>query len=77
MCFVCMCVYSKLPLPDDIRAMFRPAVPDREDKPDEHGGRMRSFPHERGNWASHVYISGTADTRQATFLALFIISMLL
>lgn len=22
----------------------------------KHGGRVRCFPHERGNWATHVYL---------------------
>jgi hypothetical protein len=26
------------------------------DSPAEHDGRIRSFPHERGNWATYVYI---------------------
>ncbi len=26
------------------------------DSPDAHDGRMRSFPHEEGNWATHVYV---------------------
>ncbi|XP_036391651.1 U6 snRNA phosphodiesterase [Megalops cyprinoides] len=42
----------RLPLPD----VFR--VPDgpEPDDPSAHGGRVRSFPHERGNWATHVYV---------------------
>lgn len=26
------------------------------DDPNFHEGRIRSFPHERGNWATYVYI---------------------
>lgn len=26
------------------------------DDPLEHDGRIRSFPHERGNWSTYVYI---------------------
>lgn len=26
------------------------------DNPSEHEGRLRSFAHERGNWATYVYI---------------------
>lgn len=26
------------------------------DDPNEHDGRTRSFPHERGNWATYLYI---------------------
>lgn len=28
------------------------------DDPAEHDGRVRSFKHERGNWATYVYIAG-------------------
>ena len=28
------------------------------ESPSEHQGRVRSFPHVRGNWASHVYVPG-------------------
>uniref|UniRef100_A0A9L0ILM8 U6 snRNA phosphodiesterase n=1 Tax=Equus asinus TaxID=9793 RepID=A0A9L0ILM8_EQUAS len=27
-----------------------------EDDSAKHGGRVRTFPHERGNWATHVYV---------------------
>ncbi|KAJ4938334.1 hypothetical protein JOQ06_002954 [Pogonophryne albipinna] len=47
---------SRLPLPGCLLAMF----PDEEDAETEdsslHGGRIRSFKHERGNWASYVYL---------------------
>ncbi|CAG0914503.1 unnamed protein product [Notodromas monacha] len=26
------------------------------DSPDDHDGRLRSFPHEEGNWATHIYV---------------------
>lgn len=26
------------------------------DEPEKHKGRLRSFPHERGNWSTYVYI---------------------
>uniref|UniRef100_A0A8D2KYW7 U6 snRNA phosphodiesterase n=1 Tax=Varanus komodoensis TaxID=61221 RepID=A0A8D2KYW7_VARKO len=48
----------RLPVPDSVLSMFR----DREeaeavvDDSSKHGGRLRSFPHERGNWATHVYV---------------------
>ncbi|XP_063168781.1 U6 snRNA phosphodiesterase 1 [Candoia aspera] len=47
-----------LPMPDSVRRMFR----DQEEKEmvvddsSKHGGRLRTFPHERGNWATHVYM---------------------
>jgi len=34
------------------------------DDPAEHGGRMRSFKHERGNWATYVYVPATACVDQ-------------
>ncbi|XP_029420254.1 U6 snRNA phosphodiesterase isoform X5 [Nannospalax galili] len=34
--------------------------PSTEERPEDdsakHGGRVRTFPHERGNWATHIYI---------------------
>lgn len=37
-----------------------PGDPDPEeavsDDSSRHGGRVRCFPHERGNWATHVYL---------------------
>ncbi|XP_061891989.1 U6 snRNA phosphodiesterase 1 isoform X2 [Entelurus aequoreus] len=46
---------TRLPIPGCLLAMF----PDDVDPQDEdsllHGGRVRSFKHERGNWATYVY----------------------
>ncbi|KAK9952191.1 hypothetical protein ABG768_018044 [Culter alburnus] len=42
----------RLPLPE----MFRESEEQWTDKSDEHGGRLRSFQHERGNWATYVFI---------------------
>ncbi|KAF6735619.1 U6 snRNA phosphodiesterase [Oryzias melastigma] len=46
---------TRLPLPDCLQTMF----PDEEEPQTEdsslHGGRIRSFKHERGNWATYVY----------------------
>ena len=48
---------TKLPVPCDILSMFGGNdKPCALDDPDVHEGRIRSFPHERGNWASLVYI---------------------
>ncbi|XP_065517441.1 U6 snRNA phosphodiesterase 1 isoform X2 [Lathamus discolor] len=48
-------VRRRLPLPADL-----PGDPEPEeavtDDSSRHGGRVRSFPHERGNWATHVYL---------------------
>ncbi|XP_036367359.1 U6 snRNA phosphodiesterase-like isoform X2 [Octopus sinensis] len=45
-----------LPLPDDIKNMFKEKEISIVDNPDFHEGRIRSFPHLAGNWATHVYI---------------------
>uniref|UniRef100_A0A8C6VN33 U6 snRNA phosphodiesterase n=1 Tax=Naja naja TaxID=35670 RepID=A0A8C6VN33_NAJNA len=47
-----------LPLPDSVRRMFRDQEEEErvEDDCGKHGGRQRTFPHERGNWATHVYM---------------------
>ncbi|XP_017290144.1 U6 snRNA phosphodiesterase [Kryptolebias marmoratus] len=46
---------TRLPLPGCLLDMF----PDEDDPQTEdaslHGGRLRSFKHERGNWATYVY----------------------
>ncbi|KAL3860775.1 hypothetical protein ACJMK2_010846 [Sinanodonta woodiana] len=54
---------SSLPLPDDIKQMFSKKKIDHSDTPELHYGRMRSFPHEEGNWATHIYIPYEADMR--------------
>ncbi|KAM8751290.1 U6 snRNA phosphodiesterase 1 isoform 1-T1 [Acanthopagrus schlegelii] len=47
---------SRLPLPGCLLAMFpEDADPQAEDNT-HHGGRIRSFKHERGNWATYVYL---------------------
>ena len=45
---------EKLPVPDGITKMFSNKT-QHVDHPEEHGGRIRTFAHERGNWASFVY----------------------
>ncbi|KZC13816.1 PREDICTED: U6 snRNA phosphodiesterase-like [Dufourea novaeangliae] len=50
-------VSERLPLPGSIAAWK--GVPHHEelsDDPSQHNGRIRSFKHERGNWATLVYI---------------------
>ena len=54
-------MYSrKLPsVPAGIVKMFGEAEDTtHEDDPLNHDGRVRSFKHERGNWATYVYIPG-------------------
>ncbi|XP_025197781.1 U6 snRNA phosphodiesterase isoform X1 [Melanaphis sacchari] len=47
-----------LPVPEAITKMFDGKLyhPKPNDKPDSHQGRTRLFEHERGNWATYVYI---------------------
>ncbi|XP_058011436.1 U6 snRNA phosphodiesterase 1-like [Ahaetulla prasina] len=47
-----------LPLPDSVRRMFREQEEKERvvDDSSKHEGRLRTFPHERGNWATHVYV---------------------
>lgn len=45
---------NKLPVP----AIFETKT-DNNDMPEQvndHGGRVRTFPHERGNWSTYVFI---------------------
>jgi len=55
--YYCRNENSKLPVPFNILSMFgdqdKPCV---QDDPTLHEGRIRSFAHERGNWASLIYI---------------------
>lgn len=46
---------QKLPFPTaDLLDSFKSSKP--VDNPAEHGGRIRSFPHERNSWATLVYV---------------------
>lgn len=53
----------KLPLPNDLLNQFQAQAPVIDD-PSQHGGRIRSFPHERNNWATLVYIPLRRDLSQ-------------
>lgn len=46
---------SKLPTPDLSKVAVVPAD-DHVDDAELHGGRTRSFPHVRGDWATFVYV---------------------
>jgi hypothetical protein len=48
-----------LPLPSALRTMFESSTKRKEleDDPGIHCGKIRSFAHVRGNWASFVHIS--------------------
>ncbi|XP_070809253.1 U6 snRNA phosphodiesterase 1 isoform X5 [Pituophis catenifer annectens] len=64
-----------LPLPDSVRRMFK----DQEEKErvvddcSKHEGRLRTFPHERGNWATHVYMPCKAGEDFLDLLQLLLI----
>ncbi|KAH0619437.1 hypothetical protein JD844_000051 [Phrynosoma platyrhinos] len=53
----------RLHVPESVLRMFR----DQEEKEavvddsSKHGGRLRTFPHERGNWATHIYMPYEAE----------------
>uniref|UniRef100_A0A2K6G4S7 U6 snRNA phosphodiesterase n=1 Tax=Propithecus coquereli TaxID=379532 RepID=A0A2K6G4S7_PROCO len=47
---------QRFPVPDSVLNMFPGTEEEPEDDSTKHGGRVRTFPHERGNWATHVYI---------------------
>ncbi|XP_029379293.1 U6 snRNA phosphodiesterase 1 [Echeneis naucrates] len=46
----------RLPLPGCLLAMFPDDVEPQTEDSSLHGGRIRSFKHERGNWATLVYL---------------------
>ncbi|GAB6019988.1 poly(U)-specific 3'-to-5' RNA exonuclease [Chamberlinius hualienensis] len=52
-----------LPVPSEVLSMFESDddVLNEEDS-SNHEGRIRSFAHERGNWATHVFISYVPET---------------
>ncbi|XP_031166306.1 U6 snRNA phosphodiesterase isoform X2 [Sander lucioperca] len=47
---------TRLPLPGCLLAMFPDEVGSQTEDSSLHGGRLRSFKHERGNWATYVYL---------------------
>uniref|UniRef100_I3JYI2 U6 snRNA phosphodiesterase n=1 Tax=Oreochromis niloticus TaxID=8128 RepID=I3JYI2_ORENI len=49
------CAFCRLPLPGCVLAMFPDEVDSQTEDSSLHGGRIRSFKHERGNWASYIY----------------------
>ncbi|KAI4893373.1 hypothetical protein NFI96_004759 [Prochilodus magdalenae] len=52
---------SRLPLPVSLLDMFEDSEEQHVDDCSQHGGRLRSFQHERGNWATHVYLPYEPD----------------
>lgn len=51
---------QRLPVPDAVKSMFSSTdgAATHIDDPDKHCGKIRTFAHERGNWASYVYVKG-------------------
>ncbi|XP_051545376.1 U6 snRNA phosphodiesterase 1-like [Myxocyprinus asiaticus] len=45
----------RLPLPESMKEMFREPEEQWTDNTEEHGGRLGSFQHERGNWVTYVF----------------------
>ncbi|XP_045193601.2 U6 snRNA phosphodiesterase 1-like [Mercenaria mercenaria] len=56
-------VKTTLPVPEDIQSLFKDIGSDRNVKndPNSHGGRVRSFQHEEGNWATLVFAQYNTD----------------
>ncbi|XP_065175141.1 U6 snRNA phosphodiesterase 1-like [Sycon ciliatum] len=50
---------APLPLPSGLLECFNQTA--HSDNPQKHGGRQRSFPHTKGNWATFVYIPCTDE----------------
>ncbi|KAG7521777.1 U6 snRNA phosphodiesterase [Solea senegalensis] len=50
-------IKTRLPLPGCLLTMFPDEVEPQNEDSSLHGGRLRSFKHERGNWATYVYLS--------------------
>ncbi|XP_048461959.1 U6 snRNA phosphodiesterase 1 [Rhincodon typus] len=46
---------QRLPVPESVMGMFREFEEELDDSA-KHDGRIRSFPHQRGNWATLVYL---------------------
>ncbi|XP_042294584.1 U6 snRNA phosphodiesterase isoform X3 [Sceloporus undulatus] len=53
----------RLHVPESVLKMFRDQEEREavEDDSSKHGGRLRTFPHEPGNWATHVYVPYEAE----------------
>ncbi|XP_075218597.1 U6 snRNA phosphodiesterase 1 isoform X2 [Lycorma delicatula] len=60
-------VKERLPLPDAILKTSVQYVTDHVDDSSLHSGRIRSFPHQRGNWATYIYIPFNATDAFKSF----------
>ncbi|XP_034541356.1 U6 snRNA phosphodiesterase isoform X2 [Notolabrus celidotus] len=49
-------VSNRLPLPGCLLTMFPDEVDSQSEESGLHGGRIRSFKHEDGNWSTYVYL---------------------
>ncbi|XP_056273725.1 U6 snRNA phosphodiesterase 1 isoform X2 [Pseudoliparis swirei] len=47
---------TRLPVPGCLLAMFPEDLSSQTEEGSLHGGRLRSFKHEQGNWATYVYL---------------------
>ncbi|XP_065064608.1 U6 snRNA phosphodiesterase 1-like isoform X2 [Rhopilema esculentum] len=56
-----------LPIPNDVLSMFKD-VASSEESADDHKGRIRSFAHEEGNWASYVFIPAKLSNSQKALI---------
>ena len=54
--FLCFIISYTLPLPSEIKQMYVENSQEIVDNPEKFGGKIRSFPHERGVWATYVFI---------------------
>lgn len=61
---------GKLPLPEIFAVTHSYSLISDFDNASAHDGRLRTFPHERGNWATFVYISGINLFEISTYIAL-------
>ncbi|NWI67256.1 USB1 phosphodiesterase, partial [Todus mexicanus] len=61
----------RLPVPSGLPGDPGPEEAVTDDR-SRHGGRVRSFPHERGNWATHVYLPYRAQEEFLELLELLV-----
>ncbi|XP_017103463.2 U6 snRNA phosphodiesterase 1 isoform X1 [Drosophila bipectinata] len=53
-----------LPTAETLLGCKKPKPEEVVDDPAQHGGRIRSFKHERGNWATYIYVPAGACEEQ-------------
>ncbi|XP_019391026.1 PREDICTED: U6 snRNA phosphodiesterase isoform X3 [Crocodylus porosus] len=62
----------RLPVPSSVLNMFRDQEEEVVDDSTKHGGRVRNFPHVRGNWTTYVYMPYEASEDFLELLELLI-----